>query len=336
MTIGIKSIATLSLTGSIMPPRLLIPSADELAVSAFLATDEDSPACAAWKREHPDWFVAGTWTGGARAGATGGRERRRRAPAGLGVAGTPSRSAGIASWEMSATVPARPTVEEFKAIRAAVGLAGRAPEPTASGSPVDDAFVIPVQFRPRDGRRTRMPGGGFRDDLSIAEQTRMLRFDRALETIRRLDPRNRELTYVLDPNRVPPDERVLALEAEAFRLERLASPSPSATTQPAARPGEPTAPYARTLDVVMPGGRLVGIRLGSAGSDVQTVFPSEFNQIHEALKAGATVVSRADYAGTAYTRQDGTTFGMRNSTNHGPTLDVSAPGLPNGFRIHQR
>ena len=45
-----------------MPPRLPIPGSDELIVPAYFVTDENSPDLARWKQEHPDWFVAGTWT----------------------------------------------------------------------------------------------------------------------------------------------------------------------------------------------------------------------------------------------------------------------------------
>ncbi len=50
---------------------------DTLIIPAYLADSDgtDDPGFERWKREHPDWFVAGHWT-------SGSRVRKRRAPQG--------------------------------------------------------------------------------------------------------------------------------------------------------------------------------------------------------------------------------------------------------------
>ena len=45
-----------------MPPIDRPFGNDTLIVPCYLATTDDDPGLIAWKREHPDWFVAGTWT----------------------------------------------------------------------------------------------------------------------------------------------------------------------------------------------------------------------------------------------------------------------------------
>ena len=40
--------------------------------------------------------------------------------------------------------------------------------------------------------------------------------------------------------------------------------------------------------------------------------------------------------GTWYRLPDGTEFGIRQSEDHGLTMDVDSPSLPRGYKVHQR
>jgi filamentous hemagglutinin len=56
--------------------------------------------------------------------------------------------------------------------------------------------------------------------------------------------------------------------------------------------------------------------------------------------AGAKeVAAPPSYAGKWYARPDGTVFGLRNSNDHGPTIEViqgGKSGLINGFKVHRK
>lgn len=88
-----------------------------------------------------------------------------------------------------------------------------------------------------------MPGGGFAE-LSPVEELRLFRFDRALGTIRRFEPTNREVTFMAARNQPPSEEWTRKLENEAAAvLLRQQSGAP-----PPARPG------VSTLGPVQPSG----------------------------------------------------------------------------------
>ena len=45
-----------------MPRRDSPYGPDTLAIPAYFSAGPDDPGLAAFKRDHPDWFTAGTWT----------------------------------------------------------------------------------------------------------------------------------------------------------------------------------------------------------------------------------------------------------------------------------
>lgn len=109
------------------------------------------------------------------------------------------------------------------------------------------------------------------------------------------------------------------------------------------KPGipKPPRPSEQRLDEILkPGGKEVGERLGGTGNDVRTVGKEEFEVLRDRLLDGAKEVQpKSNYAGKWFQRPDGTIVGVRQSEKFGTTLDVvegGKSGLENGYRIHGR
>jgi hypothetical protein len=187
--------------------------ADVIAVPAFFVTDDNAADLLHWKSEHPDWFVAGTWSGGSRqpGGEPAIEQRQRGRTPTPGLRG----SEDYAEIAGPVTLPDR-SMLSVRAFQAAAAAARSAAPPLAA-----PPLAAPVQFNPPPAPNTRMPGGGFRS-RTTAEEFLEFRFNSALESIRRLEPHNRDLAYVRDPNRTPAEEQVRELEHEA-EMARLRS-----------------------------------------------------------------------------------------------------------------
>jgi hypothetical protein len=92
-------------------------------------------------------------------------------------------------------------------------------------------------------------------------------------------------------------------------------------------------------DILAPEGKFVGERYKGADADTTTVSSSKFEQLQNQLMQGAKPTTQPTYEGSAFKRSDGTVFGLRNSENHGLTIDIlesKSPQFLNGFRVHQR
>jgi filamentous hemagglutinin len=93
-------------------------------------------------------------------------------------------------------------------------------------------------------------------------------------------------------------------------------------------------------DILLPNGQPVGYVNTGAGSGIRTVTPDEFGQLQSQLLNGAQpTTTPSGYSGNWYQRSDGTVFGIRESSGSGTTIDVirsNNPGLPSGFKVHQK
>jgi hypothetical protein len=99
-----------------------------------------------------------------------------------------------------------------------------------------------------------------------------------------------------------------------------------------------TSPPKKLEDILKPDGGYVGER--GSGSRIRTVPPGQFEQLLGQLLNGT---ARADtppaYLGKWFSRKDGTIFGVRNSLDYGPTIEVIKPGasgIKKDLRIHRR
>ena len=88
------------------------------------------------------------------------------------------------------------------------------------------------------------------------------------------------------------------------------------------------------------GGQPIGYVNTGAGPGIRTVTPDAFSQLQSQLLNGAQpTTTPSGYSGTWYQRSDGTVFGIRESSGSGTTIDVirsNNPGLPSGFKVHQK
>ena len=93
-------------------------------------------------------------------------------------------------------------------------------------------------------------------------------------------------------------------------------------------------------DILMPGGREVGVRNPGASAEVRTVSKAEFEQLKSDLTAGAREVPAAtNYEGKWYQRSDGTIMGVRESGASGTTIEViegRGSGVRNGYKVHRK
>ncbi len=327
-----------------MSDRPLIASDDELVIPAFFRTDANGTAFERWKQEHPDWFVAGTSTPGAARAAPG---VARSAPGRLRA--SPSRRISVVGVGRGVSILAKPAVpvdprtlslthfQSIAAARAARDAAPPAPDRVRmkqeADAPGADPLVIPAQFSPPPPRRMLMPGGGARR-RTPQEELLLLRFNSALGTLRQLQPNNRELSFVWDPTRVPSEAWVRQLEREV-EVARAGVGRVLPAVPAERRPDAPSGVPRTTIEIVAPAGQFLGERVGRAGLGVRTVSPTEFQAVMRDLLGGATPSPSSPYPGTWYSRPDGTSFGITDSRDSGPTLDVNAATLPPRFRIHQ-
>ena len=92
---------------------------------------------------------------------------------------------------------------------------------------------------------------------------------------------------------------------------------------------------AEALAIVRPGGNPVGVAAKGAGLDVRTVTKAEFDAIKGQLeKLGAKPMDNSRYRqGQLHDLGNGHNWGVRNSANHGETLDFNLPGIE-PFRVH--
>lgn len=178
-----------------------LPGFDDLVIPAFL-DNGDEAALAQWKREHPDWFVAGTWTpprrASSRVSALDERDRTATFLPGRGP-GEGNRNWGLD--QLAALDPATLSLADFKAVAAAARAQRDSP-----------TLLVQAQFGapPRPAR-----GFGGRLPQSPAEEFRQYRFDNAVRTLRRLEPDNPKGVILTDPDRAPGEEMVELLEREA-------------------------------------------------------------------------------------------------------------------------
>jgi hypothetical protein len=117
----------------------------------------------------------------------------------------------------------------------------------------------------------------------------------------------------------------------------------SAASQAAARLRElgKTEPVRGPMEeILMPNGQHVGMRYRSTDERTRTVPTSEFNSLLEALTSGSQMVrSPVGFRGLWYQRPDGAIFGVRQSEDHGITIDViqnNYPHILNGYKVHQK
>ena len=96
----------------------------------------------------------------------------------------------------------------------------------------------------------------------------------------------------------------------------------------------------KTEEILLPAGKEVGVEEKGAGPGIRTVTPTEFNSIKQQLLDGASQLPpQAGYDGKWYKRQDGTIFGIRNSSGSGETIDIRSsnnPVLAPGYKVHHK
>jgi hypothetical protein len=221
---------------------------------------------------------------------------------------------------------------------------------TEEGSGINDPQVLsdesPDPIRPGAQYAARAPRGGNRPlarqfsgtPRQEAElQATKVRADRAIESIRRVDPNWQPGSRLETPRNIDEairSQRDLALESEGHlnTLYRLN------ITPETLRPNEIGRPMVE--GILAPGGVTIGYRIPSAGEEVRTVSPVEFVQVRDQLMAGARPIrTPSDYRGLMFERSDGTSFGLRQSADHGPTIDIirsTHPLFQGNFKVHQR
>ena len=100
-------------------------------------------------------------------------------------------------------------------------------------------------------------------------------------------------------------------------------------------------PQARPLvDVLQPGGQMIGRRKRGADPKVRTVSRADFDALLEQLSVGTNPTqARPGYDGHWFARPDGSIFGVRRSVSHGITMDVirsNNPKIPNSVKVHKK
>jgi hypothetical protein len=114
------------------------------------------------------------------------------------------------------------------------------------------------------------------------------------------------------------------------------TPKPQTTSPSKPPPRDPSKEPLK--DILMPGGKEIGVRNPGASGEVRTVSKSELDQIKSQVLSGATeTVSPPSYAGKWYQRSDGTVVGIRESKDFGTTVEVvrsNDPLLKQGYKVH--
>jgi hypothetical protein len=99
-------------------------------------------------------------------------------------------------------------------------------------------------------------------------------------------------------------------------------------------------PAEKTLeDLLKPGGKELGIRKPGADEGIRTLQRSDFQKLKSDLLDGAQEVpAPSRYDGKWYQRPDGSVVGVRESAEHGETLEVirslDRSVLDNGYKVH--
>ena len=116
------------------------------------------------------------------------------------------------------------------------------------------------------------------------------------------------------------------------------APPPKPPVAPGAKPGLRDPSKEPLKDILMPGGKELGVRNPGAAAEVRTVTKGELEDIKAQILAGATEMSSpAGCAGKWYQRLDGTIVGVRESKDFGPTVEVvrsNNPMLKQGYKVH--
>jgi hypothetical protein len=221
------------------------------------------------------------------------------------------------------------------------GGTGRNDPRIISDAMPDNFFKPGAQYAaraPRGGSRpigAPFPGATPRQEAEF--QATRLRADRAINEVQKVDPYWRPT-----PSLAPPRsnesailaQRDIAREAEA-RLDVLNRLNLDSTTL--SRTGTNAQPLGFILTTR---DGLVGVQVGGADINTRTVPTFEFAQIREQLLTGAKPVrTSSSYNGLWFERSDGTSFGLRLSADHGPTIDIIRSNtimVPEKLKVHQK
>jgi hypothetical protein len=266
------------------------PGATDVIVIPFIFVPHGAPPPTEWLRDHPDYV---------------------RLPA---VFEARDGSDGAPDWELPDwELRLEPDVRKISAQA----------EPGGWQETPGSVFGIPgAQAQTRGGGRRSMPGAPPR---SPAEEFRLMRFGNALRRLRKLEPANRELSFVRDPDSVPGEAWVELLEREAV----------AATTRRRPADAAPERSGLLVRDAVMQGDRPIGRLERYAGDEVRSVTHEEYVAVLEKLMAMQPVaVTKPGYPGQWYRLPDGTGFGLRLSSRNGDTIDFDNPTLLPGFKVH--
>lgn len=199
---------------------------------------------------------------------------------------------------------------------------------TSGGGGGDGSRIEFVSSRPRQSGNARVIRGQVYE-TTPAQEVRLdvsaARMRALVQEVQRHDPNWRPTPSIYEGV----EGEILANESAAMqataRLRELSRP------EPVQGPME---------EILMPNGQHVGMRYRTANKWTRTVTPSEFNHLLESLTPGSQIVqSPPGYQGLWYRRIDGSVFGVRQSEDHGITIDViqyDNPHIPNGYKVHQQ
>jgi hypothetical protein len=180
-----------------------------------------------------------------------------------------------------------------------------------------------AQVREEEEFRRRGPDGR---ELSPSEELRLERLNFATRRLRELEPNNLQLQSISDPNHVPNETWVEAVEKEV-RAAETRHIAPSAVWE---RSG------LSVRDIVFPGGEPIGWQEKGTDANNRTVTPEEFRDVEmRSMNMMRTTAPDPWYEGTWYVLPDGTRFGLRMSDEHGWTIDFNNPALPKGYKLPQ-
>ena len=115
-------------------------------------------------------------------------------------------------------------------------------------------------------------------------------------------------------------------------------PTPPPAVKPPPKP-TPRDPSKEPLkDILMPGGKEIGVRNRGVDDNIRTVSRPQLEQLKDQVLSGAKeTAAPPDYLGKWYSRPDGTIIGVRESTTSGTTIDViksNDPLLRPGYKVH--
>ena len=121
-----------------------------------------------------------------------------------------------------------------------------------------------------------------------------------------------------------------------------APPPPAAPKPPPAapttKPGTRDPSKEPLKDMLMPGGKELGVRSTGAADNIRTVSKAELDALKDQVLAGAKeIVAPQAYEGKWYLRPDATIVGIRESASSGTTIDVvksNNPSLTRGYKVH--